>query len=50
MKNSLIPYDALATIYEQWSTGDWAYDASLNFYTNYLKSIQSPLCELGIGT
>lgn len=50
MKNSLIPYDSLASIYEKWSTGDWAYDASFNFYTEYLKLIPSPICELGIGT
>lgn len=50
MKNFYKAYDYLADVYELWSTGDPAYYASLDFYINQLKDIESPIAELGIGT
>ena len=50
MRNIYKPYDSLADVYEFWSTGDPAYVESFSFYVNFLKSIHSPIVELGIGT
>lgn len=50
MKNTFKTYDLLADVYELWSTGDSAYNASFKFYVSQLKNMESPIVELGIGT